>query len=170
MNSRRMKYEKVNKTRKNKKPINGGGFFDFLLGSKKKDQQQQPGNIVQKDVKIGPKRTFRLNDQLIQCAECKETCFFKLDTSIDRSKTATIISDFVGADSMVQVASHPVKMLVCCNCYSCKFIYQSTTWNGIVQKIKEEPFVEAPPAAPAVPPPEQPQTQTPKEEPVNNQI
>jgi hypothetical protein len=137
-----MKYQKVNKTKKNKKSLNGGGIFDIFTNKPK--EAEQPKENVKENVKIGPKKTFTLNNQSIKCGECGETVFFKLDTSIDRSKTATIASNYLGMEKLNQVVSHPLKMLVCCNCYSCKFIYQSTTWNQIVQKIAENDYIEQP--------------------------
>jgi len=111
-----------NKTRKiynNRKK--GSGPIDYLIGKK------EPNKINYPNVSL------KYNSKNILCEICKNNSFYKIDASVDRSKTATI---FLGSD-LGDVVSHPLKMYVCIKCLYCKFVYTSTYWNTLQDKIIE---------------------------------
>jgi len=139
-----MKTKNENKrTRKIYKDEKKGGIFGFLT-TKKQNKLNYP-NV-----------SLNYNGKNILCDVCQNDSFYKMDTSVDRSKTATIILGDYG-----DIVSHPLKMYVCINCLNCKFVYTSTRWNDLQDKIMET--VVAPVTTQPTQP--QPQPQQPQEQP-----
>ena len=68
----------------------------------------------------------------ISCDICKKFQFYSINISVPRSKISSILFDDIS-----EFISHPLKMYTCVNCNNCKFIYQSTRWNGIANRINE---------------------------------
>lgn len=68
----------------------------------------------------------------IKCDICEWSIFYKIRTSINRSKTAGFfLEDLEG------IVNHPSDMYTCINCSHCKFFYEANTYNGLKQKITE---------------------------------
>jgi hypothetical protein len=138
------KYTKENKKQKrvvqNKTKKMNGGIFGFFEGNKTEDQKQSSKKMNYKIVSPA------YNGKTMICEVCSQTSFYSIDVSVDRSKTATLGTEFVFGDGASDFINHPLKMYTCIECNMCKFMYQSTTWNGITQKIVEnEPLVVKPP-------------------------
>ena len=118
-----------NKTRKIRKGLSGGGFFDFFSGPGNAAKQAANG----KKLMSYPTASISYNNSPIFCDICKKDIFYVINASVERSKTATLI---VG-EEFQDAVSHPVKMYTCIECNNCKFVYQSTMWNGLTNKIIE---------------------------------
>lgn len=108
--------EKRNKTRKQKKQI-GTGIFN----------KTSSFNY--------PMFQLAYDNKIISCEICTNNKFHKIDTSVERSKTAVILSDIFLGDDSNQIISHPLTMYKCSNCHNCKFFYAPTTWNGLKSPI-----------------------------------
>ena len=126
-NSLRNIIQSTNKTRKNRR--NGGGFFDFFSGPGQQAKEAANG----KKLMSYPTASIAYNNNPILCDICKKDIFYVINTSVNRSKTATF---FIGEDFQ-DVVSHPLKMYTCIECNNCKFVYQPTTWNGMKNPIVE---------------------------------
>ena len=99
----------------------GAGIFDIFT------KNPQPNKLNYPNVSLN------YNGKSVLCEVCQNNSFYKMNTSIDRSKTASIILSDLGGD----VVSHPVKMYVCINCLNSKFVYTATSWNQLRDKIIE---------------------------------
>lgn len=73
------------------------------------------------------------------CEICGKSSFYSIDISVDRSKTANLGTEIIFGHGSSEFINHPLKMYTCTECNMCKFMYQSTRWNGITQKIIENP-------------------------------
>ena len=111
------------KTVRTKKPKNKtvkGGIFELFSSKPKSKYMKYPF------VKLS------YGEKDIKCDICEWSIFYKIETSINRSKTAGIfLEDLEG------VVNHPTYMYTCINCSHCKFFYKANTYNGIKQKITE---------------------------------
>ena len=125
--------EKMKKKRTTMKRKNdsGGGIFDFFKSNKN-------GNGKMNYTLVSISYNGGKN---IQCDVCQQIEFYKINVSIDRSKTADLASNFLLGSEFQDVVSHPVKMYVCTKCHNCKFVYSPTTWNGLKDTIIEQTSV-----------------------------
>lgn len=70
----------------------------------------------------------------IKCDTCESSIFYKIRTSINRSKTASFFME-----DLEGVVNHPTVMYTCVNCSQCKLFYEANSWYGLKQKIIEKP-------------------------------
>lgn len=112
------------KTVRTKKPKNKtvkGGIFGLFSSKPKSKYMKYPF------VKLS------YGQKEIKCEICGWSIFYKIRTSINRSKEAGIfLEDLEG------IVNHPTNMYTCLNCSNCKFFYEANTYNGIKQKVIEK--------------------------------
>ena len=111
------------KTMRTKKPKNKtvkGGFFGLFSSKTKSKYMKYPF------VKLS------YGEKDINCEICGWSIFYKIRTSINRTKTSGIFLEDLEA-----IANHPTNMYTCVNCSNCKFFYEANTYNGIKQKVIE---------------------------------
>ena len=70
----------------------------------------------------------------VKCDTCGSSIFYKIRTSINRSKTASLFFE-----DLEGVINHPTVMYTCVNCSQCKLFYEANRYNGLEQKIIEKP-------------------------------
>jgi hypothetical protein len=134
-----MKYTAKHRNPNNRKNVSlrknqrGSGYLDFLFG-KRASGPNSSFNY--------PRVNLKYNGNPIRCEVCSTDAFFKVDISVDRSKTATLLTDAVLDEQWNQVLSHPLRMYVCTQCLWCKQMYAPTSWNGLNQTIVETPVTE----------------------------
>ena len=112
-----------------------------------------------------PQLSLALNNKLVSCHTCGGTIYYKLNVSVERSKTATLATDWLFGDAgqdIINAVSHPMRCYVCTQCITCKFLYAPTTWNQLTTPIQEiQPQIPVPPPQPApAPAPAPPQSTT----------
>ena len=98
-------------------------------------------NKMRKTKKIGgfsyPKIKLSLHGHKVPCSTCKSNEYYKIDTSVPRSKTAGIAMNLIFGDEANPSLNHPLRCYVCTKCITCKFVYAPTKWNGLDVPIKE---------------------------------
>jgi hypothetical protein len=117
------------------------------------------GDSKVKAVMNYPLCKLQLDGRVIPCEVCKTDIYYIISVSMDRSKTAAIITDIFIATEANQILAHPYKSYVCHTCLHTRLIYQPTTWNGLQQRILEVSADFSPPGeapAPVVAPAQAP--------------
>jgi hypothetical protein len=102
---------------------------------------------------------LQLDGRVIPCEVCKNDIYYIISVSMDRSKTAAIITDIFITTEANQILAHPYKSYVCHTCLHTRLVYQPTTWNGLQQRILEVDANFSPPGeapAPVVAPAQAP--------------
>lgn len=93
------------------------------------------GGGITFDLTTYPLKTLFYYTKSIDCHICKNTLFFKINSSLARSVVANFFSVFSGTYKFVK---HPMKMFVCAKCLACRFVYPLTLWNRIHTTIIEK--------------------------------
>ena len=115
------------------KKLRGSGLFDF--------GNNQPN---QKKTMNYPNVSISYNNKVISCETCGTLVFYKIDISVNRSKTASLGADILfGSDNGLD---HPLRMYTCIECNTCKTVYAPTMWNGLTASV-----IEIPPQVSAAP-------------------
>jgi hypothetical protein len=127
------------------------------------------GDSKVKAVMNYPLCKLQLDGRVIPCEVCKNDIYYIISVSMDRSKTASIATDFFIGTEANQFLSHPYKSYVCHTCLYTRLVYQPTTWNGLQQRILEVDANLSLPgeeATPVVAPAQAPVAQAPVQAPV----
>lgn len=106
-----------------------------------------------------PTCSLQMDGKNIGCDVCSKSKYYIIHVSVNRSKTATIMTDAFLDDDINSIISHPYTSYVCTTCLHSRMVYEPTSWNGlhrriveIIPSVDDAPQANPNPTANSVPP------------------